>query len=328
MESKSRMIQTALQNDTILRQLDSKVELNSAPAIKIQRQLIQPENIRLVDSISKADSARAQKKKAPLKIQSFQEPVQEIVTDSVIVEETVEDSITIAPEIKTVVEKPEVILPEKKIDRQYADWSIGIFVLALILFASVRIFFNKYLNQIFTSAINYPSASRMFRERSVSLLHGSFRLEVLFYVVVSYFLYQAGLEFELSLFTNSFTTYLSIFGGVILYFIGKRVIYYLIGFFTESMPSTQEYFFNINQFNRIIGILILPVSIIINFASLSNPKSLIYFGLSMLIIAYILSLLRGARILLSKHFSIFYLILYLCTLEILPLVYLFKLLLV
>jgi hypothetical protein len=51
----------------------------------------------------------------------------------------------------------------------------------------------------------------------------------------------------------------------------------------------------------------------------------IYLGMALLIAAYLLRFFRGIKILMNKDVLIFYLILYLCTLEILPLLLGYKL---
>lgn len=324
------MIQTTFQNDTILKQLDKAVNLKLVKDVQIQRQLIEPAKFKLVDSITRRDSIRLSKKEAPKPVRKFQQPIVKESTD-ILVDPATDSIVEIAPKpIQATFEeiaKPEIILPEKTISRNNPDWAIGVYIFALIIFATVRLFFNKYLNQLFNAAVNYPTATRLFRERSLNILHGSFRLEVLFYVIFSYFLFQAGQEFGYDYKLSTLASYFVILGGVIAYFIGKRILYSLLGLFTENRISAQEYLFNFSQYLRVLGLILLLVSLIINFASFSNPRVLFYIGIVLIFIVYLLALLRGARILLMKHFSISYLILYLCTLEILPLVFIYKLIL-
>ena len=327
-EKKCRMIQTKIQNDTILKQLDKSVELNSVATVNIQRKLIEPANIRKIDSINRQDTLSENILPPKLKDQRSN-----VVTTSVQkTNRSSNDSIvrleSKTPELMfTEIAKSEIILPEKKLDRNRPDWAVGIFILAFIIFATVRLFFNKFLNQLISASVNYSTATRLFRERSLNIRHGAFRLEVLFYIILSYFIFQAGAEYGYSFNDSSWISYLQILAAVVFYFLGKRVLYSIIGFFTESVSSTQEYLFNLNQYNRILGLLLLPISLIINFTPLANPRILFVMGLILIVIITILSLLRGARILLMQHLSIYYLILYLCTLEILPLVYILKLVL-
>jgi hypothetical protein len=111
------------------------------------------------------------------------------------------------------------------------------------------------------------------------------------------------------------------------YFTTKKVIYYLVGILTESKKEVQEYLFSITVFNRVLGLFLLPVTAIIAFVPFYQPEPLLFTGLGIVMVFYLLSLIRGGKIFLKKHFSIFYLILYLCTLEFLPLLLIYNFLL-
>jgi hypothetical protein len=127
--------------------------------------------------------------------------------------------------------------------------------------------------------------------------------------------------------TKSYSVYLICLGIVIGYFFAKRLIYYILGVLTESKAEVQEYLFSITVFNRVLGLFLLPVTATIAFVPLSQVEPILVVGLAIIGIFYLMSLIRGAKIFLKKHFSISYLILYLCTLEILPLLLIYNLLL-
>jgi hypothetical protein len=223
--------------------------------------------------------------------------------------------------------KPQIILPERKIERNSPDWQMGVFILALILLGSVRLFFNKYLGQLLSATVNYITASRMFRERSLSLVHASFRLDIMFYIVFGLFIFHALQVFDITLHPVGIISYLFILGGLLAYFGLKKFAYYLQGNISRTVQETLEFLFNMNIYNRVTGLFLLPVSLIVAFTPLAEPEFVIFAGISVICIFYLLLVLRGAKILMKKHFSIFYLILYLCTLEILPLLFIYKLIL-
>jgi len=229
----------------------------------------------------------------------------------------------------TVLKGVEVVFPGKKVTRTNPDWLIGLLVLMFLLFATVKLIFNKYLSQLVQSTINYSTFSRLFRERYFNLFHASFRLDVIFNMTLALFGYQFLSLYKINLgYSKSYYVYLACLGIVIGYFTAKRILYYLIGILTESKPEIQEYLFSITVFNRVLGLFLLPISATIAFIPLSQVEPLLFAGLGIIIISYILSLLRGAKIFLKKQFSISYLILYLCTLEFLPLLLIYNLLLI
>jgi hypothetical protein len=230
--------------------------------------------------------------------------------------------------LHTVLKGVEVVFPGKKMLRSNPDWLVGVVVLVFFLFATVRLIFNKYLSQIIQATINYSTFSRLLRERYFSLFHASFRLDVIFSLVMALFGYQFLSTYKINFgMSNSFSVYLVCVAIVIGYFIAKKVIYLILGLLTECKQEIQEYLFSITVFNRVLGLFLLPVTAIIAFVPLYQEEPLLYTGLGIIIVFYLLSLIRGGKIFLKKHFSIFYLILYLCTLEFLPLLLIYNILL-
>ena len=229
----------------------------------------------------------------------------------------------------TVLKGVEVVFPGKKLQRTNPDWLVGVLVLSFLLFATVRLIFDKYLSQLMQSTINYSTFTRSFRERYFNLFHASFRLDLIFSMVMALFSYQFISAYKINFgVSKSFYVYLICLGMVIGYFTAKKIIYFLIGILTESKKEVQEYLFSITVFNRVLGFFLLPVSATIAFVPLSQVEPLLFFGLFIILVFYLLSLIRGGKIFLKKQFSISYLILYLCTLEFLPLILIYNLLLI
>jgi len=229
----------------------------------------------------------------------------------------------------TVLKGVEVVFPGKKVTRTNPDWLIGLIVLLFLLFATVKLIFNKYLSQVVQSAFNYSTFTRIFRERYFNLFHASFRLDVIFNMILALFGYQFLSLYKINLgFSKSYSVYLGCLGIVIGYFSAKRILYYLIGILTESKQEVQEYLFSITIFNRVLGLFLLPISAAIAFIPTSQIEILLFAGIAIVVVFYIMSLIRGAKIFLKKQFSISYLILYLCTLEFLPLLLIYNLVLI
>ncbi len=310
-------------NDTILKQLHQAVNVNLSDSIHVTRQLITPQELHIPPGKANDSLNR-----------DFYPVLQKQISLEQLISDDERDLVPIPPiqpeKVTLLTEQhyqPQIILPERKIERNSPDWQMGIFILSLILLGSVRLFFNKYLGQLLSSTVNYVTASRMFRERSVSLVHASFRLDIMFYIVAGLFIYHTVDVFGARLPQPGIIAYLILVGGVLGYFSLKKLIYYLQGNIFRATPETLEFLFNMNMYNRVTGLFLLPVSLIVAFTPLSKPELVIYAGLFIIFIFYILLILRGVKILMKKHFSIFYLILYLCTLEILPLLYIYKLVL-
>jgi hypothetical protein len=205
------------------------------------------------------------------------------------------------------------------------DWMTGILFFAFVLLVSVRAGFSKYISSLYQSLINYPTAFRLFREKNYSILHGAFRLEALFYIVFSIFIFQVILLVS----TNTSYFNLVFFGktlaAVTFYFLCKKLAYRALGSIFIGANDTSEFLFNMDNFNRGAGIVLLPIVALIAYYPSGNPMVAVFLGVLTTLVFYIMLLKRGISILLKKQFPIFYLFLYLCTLEILPLLLIYKL---
>jgi hypothetical protein len=217
-----------------------------------------------------------------------------------------------------------LILPSRQIEQPASDWFTFFVVLSFMVFTSVKFTFGKYLSNLFHSIINYPAASRLFREQNISLRHGSSRLEILYLLVFALFAYQVSRHSGLEIPAGDFMLFLICFLFLGLYFLLKISVYYLVGIIGETRTETNEYLFNMRNHHKILGIILLPVVCFIAWAPAPLPFYSMVAGVVFTVVTYLFMLGRGTQILLKKQFSIFYLFLYLCTLEILPLVLFFK----
>jgi len=222
------------------------------------------------------------------------------------------------------VENGTFSLPIRERNSTNTDWLTIILLIATILVASVRISYSKYVKSLFQSLVNYSTSFRMFGEKNYSILHGAFRLELLFYITFSIFVYHVIHHFQLTLVHQKLSLYLSSFIFVLLYYFGKKIVYSALGLIFEGTAETKEYLFNVDNFNRSLGLVLFPIVALINYYPANNPVNMVIAGIFIVVVFYIFLIQRGISILLRKQFSIFYLFLYLCTLEFLPLLLLYK----
>ncbi len=215
-------------------------------------------------------------------------------------------------------------LPSQPFHQKTSDWFTGVILITLLLAATVRNSFDKYLSALFMSTVNYPAASRLFREQNISLRQGAMILEIFFLLIMALFAYQLVLHFGGSPPVSGILLYLICFGAVLLFFQLKEFIYRLLGFISETGAETSEYIFTMKIYNKMTGIFLLPIVCFMAWAPVGNRTGFIVAGLVIIALLYLKSLQRGMKILLKKQFSVFYLFLYLCTLEFLPLLLFIK----
>lgn len=222
----------------------------------------------------------------------------------------------------------DMILPIREKVSRSTDWITILLFTALLLFASIRYSYLKYIKQLFTSLVSYPTSVRLMQESSYPPSHVATRLDIIFYLVSSVFIYQALHIFSPPEINNQFIFFAIVLSGVVLYFLGKKFLYSILGLMFETRTETGEYLFNLNNSNRLLGLALLPVVVLLFYSPIQAPTTMVAAGLILFLAFQAMLLRRGILILLRKQFSIFYLFLYLCTLEFLPLLLIYKIVVV
>ena len=104
------------------------------------------------------------------------------------------------------------------------------------------------------------------------------------------------------------------------YYIAQLSLLKLIGFVFAESIETELWTQGFNASQSIMGQLLAPIAIIMLFNPAHNELMLI-FAASLYILARLLFLLKSFRIFFNSFFQCFYFILYLCAVEIIPLIF-------
>jgi hypothetical protein len=204
------------------------------------------------------------------------------------------------------------------------DWTFFLIVIGWTIFASLQFGFSKYILQVFQSAFNYGAASRLYRERGYNNNFGVFRLNVIFFLFLPFPIYLIARDNGMTVGSNGIEFFLIIFSAVNAYFMLKILLYKLLGSIFSQKEATGELVFNMMLYHNVMGLILLPVATI---HSLVPGFGIISMFLVPVLVAifYLMSIFRSIYFAIRVGISIFYLILYLCALEILPILLVVKL---
>ncbi len=212
----------------------------------------------------------------------------------------------------------ELIMPNQ-------DWVLGVILILWMIFASVRVGFPKYLGQIFVSVVNFSESTRLFRQRGYKTIFGAVRLDFIFHLILPLSVFQIAGYFRITIgdYHPAF-----LFLGLLLvingYLFIKNMLYRLVGSIAMLKEQTDESVFNLRLYYKVLGIILLPLVTIHEIIAQINFIT-IWIMAGFVVIIYIATIIRSIYLGHKKDISIFYLILYLCTLEILPLLLIYKL---
>ncbi|MBU0763953.1 MAG: DUF4271 domain-containing protein [Bacteroidetes bacterium] len=206
-----------------------------------------------------------------------------------------------------------------------ADWMIGILLFSLILLAWLRIFYNKYMDNVVRSAVSYQSAYKMFESRSPVTQRISFVLNLFFVVNLGLLIYQLLDYYGLTYFSlYGIRAFLAILGFTIALYIGKYLILKIIGFVFDAAVPVSEYLHHIFIYNKNLGLILFPVVICIPYVPENMTGIFVIVGIVLFGLFFLFRIFRGIRLSIKISLSIFYLILYLCILEMLPMLIFYK----
>ena len=226
--------------------------------------------------------------------------------------------------------KPTVIIEqhnEESIkEKFFPDWIIGLILISFLLIAYVNFYYNSYLVQILEALVNFRATIKLKEDSSAISAQSRVILLFVFFINLALFIYELFLFYNYQININSILLFILIFFVIILYFFFKYMLLQIFGYIFEVHDLKNLYLHNTNLINQINGLIILLSVLIIQFINQKYIEIIIYLTFIIHITTYLIRILRTAQIFLFKQFSLLYLFLYFCTVEILPFLILIKVL--
>ena len=205
------------------------------------------------------------------------------------------------------------------------DWLLGVIIICLILIAWLKLFYNKFINQIIQSLTNFQLSAKLFRDQNIFTRRVSFVLNLNFVLAISVYIYLFFGNFNIIPFKYSdFTSLLIYIGTITAVLLLRYIVLNLVGYIFQKQREFQEYLHEILMIYKNLGIFLIPIIFGIAYIHEDVRIYLFYLGGLMIFCAFIIRIVKGFKILINKDVLIFYLILYLCTLEILPFLILYR----
>ncbi len=201
-----------------------------------------------------------------------------------------------------------------------SNWVFFIFFFLILIFIWIRIFYNKIFNYLFNSFISYQLSLKMYNERNALLKRVSFILDILYHIILSFFIYESFTFLNIKpLGLTSFNLFLFSVNVLILFTIARYLVLNIFNKLFDTESIIAEYNHNNFIINKLLGIVLFPVIIAFYYVPEKYSGLMFFGGLAIIGMGYFMKILRGYQIIIRKEILFYYLILYLCTLEILPL---------
>ena len=205
------------------------------------------------------------------------------------------------------------------------DWIVGVILVSLTIFATTRLFYGKVFTSTLRALFDSRVSNKLHNENNNFTQRVSASLLAIFIINGGLFLYEILSHYGINLINlPGFVFFIALcFFLFVLLGIKKYTLKFL-GFILKKEALFAEYLHNIFLYNKAIGICLLPVVIGVPFMSDWFSVVLINLAIISIILCIVLRYNRGVGIIINKQVSVFYMILYLCAVEIFPVLIAYK----
>jgi hypothetical protein len=220
------------------------------------------------------------------------------------------------------------LMPEEPHHPNSKDSLFYLIVAILFYFAMIRIFFEKYFNNLLTLFFRVSLRQQQIREQVLQTPLPSLLLNVLFVIsaglyacfLLHYSRWGAGVRF--------WVLYLNCMALLAAIYLVKFVVLKFIGWVFSISRATDIYIFIVFLVNKMLGIFLLPFLIVIIFSGQEWREVFITISLAMVFVLWTYRVLASYRPVRNEiKLTPFYFFLYLCAFEIAPLLLIYKVLL-
>lgn len=215
----------------------------------------------------------------------------------------------------------------QSIQNYSTDWILILLLLCTAIFTWIYYSSSKRIKQIFNATFTNRSLNQLSRDGDLFKERNSIPLLINYLITISLFIF-----FSIHYFVNlkaanlyNILTFLKISGITALLVMLRWLITSFIGFVFKNNNASSFFLLNSLIFNIVIGLLLIPLNILLFYVDIEYSNQFLFIGFLIILIANAIRYFRYIIIGISySKFSQFYLFLYLCTLEILPVIILVK----
>jgi hypothetical protein len=238
------------------------------------------------------------------------------------VEKLLKDNITTDPYLLSLPKNLKIINNPYGVGNylnKYPVWFLVAVLVLLTMFGVVRLVFSKEISNLFRAFFDNRVLSQIDKEENVLITWQFIFLYLIFSFTVGLFICLLMYKTSASDAATDFSSFLIISLVAFVFFGLKIFTVKFIGFLFELQKLTREYL-NIIYLTYINSLfLLLPATFILTFVGFNHGHLVVWGFVLLFSILMGFQLLRVTfKILLNHQLSKFYLFLYLCTLEICP----------
>ncbi len=212
--------------------------------------------------------------------------------------------------------KPGIELPQHPL---HTDWMIVIIIVAAFLFSLVKQSSGGFSSGFSRFFLFHGINESKSRESSALFYWQSTVLNLVSFLIIGLFGYSVIAYYDLiPQGTRRFIIWLITMGIISSAITLRHIICLLTGAASDTRDVFREYLLSIYQSYRYSAVFLGIIMIMVTYTRIISAGDLIIAGIIIAGLIYLIRVIRLLVIFINRNISIFYLILYLCALEILP----------
>ena len=213
----------------------------------------------------------------------------------------------------------------EKIQVHHPAWLFITLFILLGFYAWIKIYYGSILMQSIQASVSFQVATRIFKDNSILQKQLDNILYIFYFLSAGFLLYMTEIRFGLEPYgISGIILYLFNLALLVMVFMGRVVVVSAAGLFFNRTRIYREYLYNIFIFNKLIGLSASPLLLFVIYTRGVLMEVFQWITIAAISAILIMRLIRGVVFSLKKNVSIFYIILYLCALEIAPLILLYR----
>ena len=213
----------------------------------------------------------------------------------------------------------------EKLQIQQPIWYFIYLFLLIGLLAWVRMNYGNILIHTFQASTNFQVAIRMFKDNSLLQNQLDYILYIYYFLTMAFLLYYIELRVDMRPYElQGALLYFFNFAVLAGLFLSRILLINIAGFLFNRGRILREYLYNIFIFNKLTGLVVLPLMFLLVYTKGLLQELFFWITLFVISCIVIMRLIRGFVFSYRKDVLIFYMFLYLCALELSPLVLLYR----
>jgi hypothetical protein len=198
---------------------------------------------------------------------------------------------------------------------------IAVFLIALAALAYIRMVYSKRFGLLLKTAARLQILRQVMREELLFSHRASLVLFAHFVVMASLIIYSALNYYEvIGKESLGFSLYLIVLFSFLLLYLLKFLFMSVLKWVYQDKGLLREYRFEVFSVSKILGLIYLPLALISVSVNVGKLEWVFPLAALLFVISFVFRTVQGLAMSFSYKVSRIYIILYLCTLEILPFV--------